>query len=459
MVIHGERLLYELDERGLEDLTTAHAGVSLVAELYRVSGVAGVVEREVRTKSRNRGLSTSEYVESFLVLWASGGDRCEDFEQLREDGALVTLLGHKFPSPQAARDFLAKFHEEELPLLQAGEASSVPSESEALAGLQEANRHLLAHLQERSPEQTATLDVDATILESSKREAQVTYKKVRGYQPVVVQWAEQDVVVVDEFRDGNVPAGSGNLRVVQRAVEQLPEGVERIRVRGDSALYEQELLDWLDDEGIEYAVSADMSRELRAAIAGLDESAWHTERDEGDALRQWAEVPFVPEDKRRRKNAPVRRYLAIRILKKQGALFADGHDRKHFAVVTNRWDDGLEVLRWHRAKAGTIEHVHDVMTNELAAEALPSKRFGANAAWFRLNALLYNLLSILRKTALPEELQNARPKRLRFRLFNVVGRVVRHAGETLLRVHRSVRDLLDRARLRVVPRRAIASAQ
>ena len=95
---------------------------------------------------------------------------------------------------------------------------------------------------------------------------------------------------------------------------------------------------------------------------------------------------------------------------------------KHFAIVTNRPDpeggSGLDLLRWQRAKAGTVEHTHHVLTNELAAEALPSQRFGANAAWFRLNVLLYNLLSAFKRVALPPKLHDARPKRLRFVLLN-----------------------------------------
>jgi hypothetical protein len=70
----------------------------------------------------------------------------------------------------------------------------------------------------------------------------------------------------------------------------------------------------------------------------------------------------------------------------------------------------LDLIHWQRGKAGTVEHAHHVLTNELAAEALPSQRFGANAAWFRLNALLDNLLSAFKRVALPEELHNARPK-------------------------------------------------
>jgi len=61
--------------------------------------------------------------------------------------------------------------------------------------------------------------------------------------------------------------------------------------------------------------------------------------------------------------------------------------------------DGLTLIRWHRQKEGTVEHLHHVLKNELAAAALPSQKVGANAAWFRLNVLTDNLLSALKRLA------------------------------------------------------------
>lgn len=92
----------------------------------------------------------------------------------------------------------------------------------------------------------------------------MTDEGTRGYQPVIVVWAEQDLVVHDEFRDGNVPAGCGNVRVLERAVTSLPAGITQIFVRGDSALYEQEVLAWCEKlaRGIGYAISADLSPHL-----------------------------------------------------------------------------------------------------------------------------------------------------------------------------------------------------
>jgi hypothetical protein len=57
-------------------------------------------------------------------------------------------------------------------------------------------------------------------------------------------------------------------------------GGERIVVRGDSALYEHDLLRWLDARGIGYAISADTSRELAAAVRALPDAAWQVERED-----------------------------------------------------------------------------------------------------------------------------------------------------------------------------------
>jgi hypothetical protein len=444
------RLPFEIDDAVDPSLVTGRAGVPLVIELFRQLGVAATIEAEVTVKQRQRGLTPAELVESLIVLWTSGGDRCQDLATLREDQALATLLGHPLPAATTVRDFLEAFHVEGGPLWAAGPEATIPEESAPLAGLGRANHTLVAGLQRGARARTATLDVDATLVASDKAAATVAYDGTRGYQPVVVLWAEQDVILHDQFRDGHVPAGCGNLRVLEQAVANLPQGVKQLFLRADSALYETAVLRWCEDprHPVAYAISADMSEPLKAEITRLPETAWQVEREEPDAIRAWAEVPYVPDDGDHRKDRPwVRRYLTVRVQKRQGSLFADGSNVHYFAVVTNRTEAGLAILQWHRAKAGTVEHTHHVLKAELAAAALPSGKFGANAAWFRLNVLTYNLLTALKRLTLPGDLRTARPKRLRFLLFNTVGKVVAHARRTLLRLSGAVQHaLLVRAR-------------
>jgi hypothetical protein len=439
------RLPFDIDDQLDPTLITAHAGVPLVIEVFRRVGAAQVLNDAVRIKQRQRGLTPAQLVETLIALWVAGGDRCQDLQMLRADVALAMLLGYKLPAATTMRDFLESFHVEEPPLWRAGEKAAIPEESAPLGGLGAANRRILAAVQQHALQRTATLDVDATILDAHKHTAAMAYEGTRGYQPVLAVWAEPDLIVHEEFRDGNVPAGCGNVRILERAIARLPSGITQTFVRGDSALYEQEVLAWCEqpERGIGSAISADMSPQLHAEILRLPDTAWQLDRAEPDVLREWAEVPYVPDDGDHRKDRPwVRRYLAVRIRQRQGELFADGTTVKHFAIVTNREGDGLMLIHWHREKAGTVEHVHHVLKNELAAAALPSGKFGANAAWFRLNVLTYNLLSALKRLALPGDLSEARPKRLRFLVFNTVGKVVQHARRTLLRLTSATQQAL-----------------
>jgi hypothetical protein len=302
------RLPFEIDDTIDPSLVTGRAGVPLVIELFRQLGVAQAIATHVAVKQRQRGLPPAQLVESLIALWVSGGDRCQDLTMLREDAALAALLGHPLPAAMTVRDFLEAFHVENGPLWAAGPEATIPVESAPLAGLGHANRTLLAGLQRGARARMATLDVDATLVESHKDTATVAYDGTRGYQPVVVLWAEQDVIVHDQFRDGHVPAGCGNVRVLEQAVANLPQGITQLGLRADSALYETDVLRWCEaaDHPVAYAISADLSGQLKAEIGRLPESAWQVEREEADAIRSWAEVPVRPERRGSPEGSPLR---------------------------------------------------------------------------------------------------------------------------------------------------------
>jgi hypothetical protein len=444
--------LFEIDEEPSEECLTALGGVPLFVRTARSLDVPGSVKRNLALKQRDRGFDEATYVESFLVLNAAGGDCLEDFDCLREDRGLAAILGHEVPSPEAARKFLYQFHDPEKIAqaqreLPAGEASYVPKEGAALRGLAQVNQDVVRELARRcAGERIATIDMDATVIESWKREAKATYEGGSGYQPMVALWAEMNVVVAEEFRDGNVPALKDPLRVAQRAYASLPGTIQERYFRGDSACDEEELLSWLRDdkrgngaEGwIGFAVSARMNPVLREEIECTAAEKWQPYSEDSEAVKECAQVEYFPEETAANRYREPLRTIAIRIRKKQQRLFADGSEVKYFAVRTNLWDwKPKRLLEWHRGKAGTIETVHDVLKNELAAGVLPCGRYGANAAWFRLAVITYNVLTAMKRLVLPADLQTARPKRLRFLIFQQPGKLIHHARKTILRLART----------------------
>jgi hypothetical protein len=110
------------------------------------------------------------------------------------------------PSPKAVREFLELFHEEDQKKLRQPHTAFIPAAKKPLDGLVRSDGDFVAGVQRGTPEKTATLDMNATLVETHKKQALYCYKKHEAYQPLNIYWAEQGLVVLSEFRDGNVSA-------------------------------------------------------------------------------------------------------------------------------------------------------------------------------------------------------------------------------------------------------------
>ncbi len=141
-------MFFEIAPEPLTENLTALGGLPLLVQAFRSLGAGGSVKEHVRIKQRERGYEEATMVESFVLLNGAAGECIEDFEQLRKDVGLAELIGHSFPSPEAARQFLYAFHDEGK-IVQAklqrkpGEIAYIPEETAELQGLGLVNRDLV----------------------------------------------------------------------------------------------------------------------------------------------------------------------------------------------------------------------------------------------------------------------------------------------------------------------------
>jgi hypothetical protein len=168
------------------------------------------------------------------------------------------------PSPSAVARYLESFHapEEEAERVQ-GKAF-IPTPTQALKALYRVNRELLAFKQAKTPQKTATVDMDATLVETHKRLALFCYQGYAAYQPLTLYWHEHSLGLHSEFRDGNVPAGDEPVRALQESLQALPKGVEKACLRTDTAGYDHKRLQFCaeghSDFGvIEFAIGVDVT--------------------------------------------------------------------------------------------------------------------------------------------------------------------------------------------------------
>jgi len=434
---------FVLDPRPLTEASSPHAGLLATSRAFRSLGLPDLIAAQLKLRKRQRGYSEGQMSETLILLQTVGGDCPEDIRLLTNDPCLERGLGYPVPKVTAVREFLELFHDEEVALLRPSrevQKSFILPSTQPVAALQivqaQTVRRIAQRYEQQSQAQTiATVDQDATIIESHKKAALHHYEGGRGYQPMVAVWAETDLILADEFRDGNVPARQEPLTCAQQAFAALPTNITARYFRGDSACHENDLLDWLRHPdrarepggAIGFAVSAFTSAELSKALKEIPEKQWTTVDTEPDGtLRQWAEVPFVPGERYEQKDRRPLRYVGLRLLKPQGVLFADGSDRHHHAVVTNRDLPGDKLLDWHREKAGTIEHVHDEIKNALGGGHMPSQRFAVNAVWFKFALLSYNLASAIKGLCFSPEERTVRFKKYRLLLVHVAGRMNRN---------------------------------
>jgi hypothetical protein len=458
---------------------TSLAGLPVYLDLIKASGLGAAIRQHVRAAG-GQGWLDIQMVLAVIFLNLSGGDCVDDIERLEGDSgfsAILRAIEHDLltraerrslksrwrrkrervtPSPSAVLGWLERFDDAASPKAAAGTAF-IPAVTEELRGLWRVNQVLLEFQQEHQPATSATLDMDATLIETHKRDALFCYKKFKAYQPLNCWWAEQGAMLYSEFRDGNVPAGHEQLRVMKESLRHLPDSVKKVSLRSDTAGYQEELLLYCGEGKdqrfgvIEFAIGADLTEAFRSAVLATPEEAWKplirmVDGEPQQTDQEWAEVGYVPNWAGHSRKRADYRFLAIREPLRQLALgdeatlpfptqaFGQKGVHKLFGVVTNRKDAGDGVIWWLRERCGKSEEVHSAIKSDLAGGQMPSGLFGANAAWWALTILAFNLNTAMKRLALDKRWARTRMKALRFHLIGLPGRVVSHARKLIIRL-------------------------
>ncbi len=470
-------LPYKYEEEKTNTGMTALAGLPVYLDLASVLGLRDHIRVHMHVKTQ--GWTDAQIVTALVLLNLAGGDVVDDIKIFHKDDGFCKVLGRaetkglsrpqrraqerrwkkeqhrSVPSPSVIFRYLAAFHDPEEEKKRVKGTAFIPAPNGHLQGLTRVNRDLIASVQKHRSKTEATLDTDATLAETQKEDAFFSYKGYKAYQPLNVYWAEQELVLHSEFRDGNVPAGYEQLRVFIEALDMLPEGVEKVYLRSDTAGYQHDLLKYCEKGEnkrfgrIEFAIGADVTKEFKKAVAEAEDWKPVMKEVNGEMRvtgKEWAEVCFIPNEIAFTKNAPVYRYIATRELLRQPelpgmegqlpfpAMTMEKKRYKIFGIVTNRDIDGSEIVDWLHKRCGKSEEAHSIMKEDLAGGKFPSADFGENAAWWGIMILAFNLASAMKQLALGESWIAKRMKALRFSLINLPGRILDHARELVIRL-------------------------
>ncbi len=474
---------FRIEDDPADSTVTGFAGLLPYMDFWRRLGMPIRVDETVHICG-SQGWLDRQMVESLVLLNLAGGDCVSDIDRLEQDKGLCRLFSRNqywgmsrpavkqaqsrfrggrtrtFPAATQVSAFLEACHNAQAEEKRVAGKAYIPAPNEHLTSLMELNAYLIEQAQALNPCETATLDCDATLVERNGRGALMTYKGFSGYQPFNIYWAEQELVLHSEFRDGNVPAGFDLLRPIKEAISKLPAGVKRVFVRQDTAGYRNQDMAWFERESehpelgrILFTISADITTEFRQAVAALKPEEWKTEYVTRGGRRvptgrEYAEVIYMSTAQALLSGVEEAfRFIAIRekmsdqlsLLEQETnapfpVMIMRGVSYKLHAIVTNRREEPAdELIRWHFARCGKSEEAHSVMKTDFAGGQLPSSKFGANAAWWALMILSMNFHTLMKQRVLGEGWAKKRMKAVRFDLISAPARIVDHARQAFMR--------------------------
>ena len=395
---------------------TPHAGLVLAHEFHLGLGLDRVLDAMLPPPGSNRGYRPSEVVLPVLLMLLGGGRDLGDIAVIANDGALREAAGL---SRVAAPSTLGKW------LRRTGKSAR------AMAGLAGVSDRLAVCRHQRAARREYTLDVDTTIIGAQKQDATRAYQGTVGYQPMVGFLYETRWLLHDEFRTGSASPQSGGVPFIEACRRRMPQGHRIAEVRSDSAFYNHDVTDSCHDAGLIYTIAADWDPAVTALYEAIPREAWTpVPVAAGDSRREVAETVHTFEE-----GHHSFRLVFVRDIEPQGELFDHGRRRRR-GVATNAsaaHRSTADVIA-HYNRRGTAENYIKEVKHGFGMLGVPCGEQSANAAWFRIGALAYNLFLMQQAFGLPPELLHATVGTVRWRLYQTAARLVRHARRLILKV-------------------------
>jgi hypothetical protein len=392
----------------------SHAGTALLAQVAGELGLTRALSLGLAgLKQRRRGHDPGRVIRDLAVMLADGGECVSDLGGQRDQEGLFGLIA----SDSTAFRVIDRI-------------ASEPGSLEELR---------LAHARARerfwemhgTPLKRLTIDVDATLItaHSDKEKAAGNYKGGYGFYPLMSYADETRETLGGLLRAGN--AGSNTVAdhrtVLDRALEQIPaKHIEdlQILVRADTAGATHGLADYCHEHNMRFSVGYELAEKVRAAILEIPEDAWIPALDQDGSERKNGQVVEITDRVGVSSWPQGSRLIVRRERPHPGAqLSFTDHDGYRFqAILTDQDDENIAVLECrHRQHAHVEDRIRD--DKDTGLSKFPFKEFALNEVWLEIVMLAHDLIVWTQTLLLTGELAKAEPKRIRYRLLHVAGRL------------------------------------
>jgi hypothetical protein len=231
------------------------------------------------------------------------------------------------------------------------------------------------------------------------------------YHPLLIFEGRTGHLLSSRLRRGTAPDAEGIVEELKRLVPRLSQRFPKapIRFRADAAFASPDLVNFLDERGIEFLIGIPnhtVFHRITDRILARAKARFEKTRT---PVKIYSSFFF------RAKRWSQRHRILVKV-----EVNAKGTNVR--CVVTNR-PGRAEMLFFTYGLRGEVENWIDELKNELHADRLSCSRYRANALRLQLHVLAYNLMHLLRHWLSRTPLARAQTATIRMRLFKVGAQV------------------------------------
>ena len=372
-----------------DERLSPRAGEAVLGEYFKAIGLEKLCSKHFPASKSNRSYRPFEMIQPLLLMLHAGGRVLEDVRTIASDKGLRSLLNiERMPTADTIGKWLKR------------------TGLQGIYAAESVNRTLLKRYL-KSVNEPLILDMDATVIESHKSIAMPTYKEFPGFTPMTGH-INGGYMIHSEFRPGNMAPADNNLTFLKRCQSQLSKGKRFTYVRADSASYQHALFNYCNRNHITYLIGAHLDAPTLQNIKEIAE--WETLRShDGKYHHIKEEVGEFLHTMHHTDHA-----FRIIVVKRQVTPILPSMERfldeeelltlaneRYSVIATNAEDTELtaqEVVRLYRQRGETSENRIKALKGGFNLNYLPTSDFIANALYFQIGALAYNLFILFKQT-------------------------------------------------------------
>lgn len=361
---------------------SSFSGLIVFQQLIKDLDLKRRLSRCFEHQKGSASFSMTSIVLVLLVGVLLGYRRLRDVQYFKNDPIVLRLIGlHRMPTVSTISRQL----------------STVDDRS--IRGIERLQQNLVLEALAREQLATITIDFDGSVLGTCRHAEGVAKgfnknkKGQRSYYPLQCTVAQTAQVLAVHHRSGNVHDSNGAKLFIEQCVAKVKKACPKakIELRMDGAFFSEQIVQCLDELGVEYSISVPFERYTTTVKCYINErKRWWRLRtgakyfEKNISLDSWSIAP--------------QRFVFVRDRQKEqskGVIQLDlfkPHDfnYRYKVIVTNKATQARHVVEYHEGR-GTQEGLFAELKTEAALSYVPCNTWNANKLFLLCNVVAHNL--------------------------------------------------------------------